>query len=900
VDFVTGVFATWLLEQLADAGRKRLTTFLLGDEQERAVHIAAAAAIRLTAERFYPAGGGPAEHLAMVIDQVFAEPVPVVSPVGEITLLEALHAGITAQLMPLDDAELTGTGKSSAELLGVPGVQMAEQLARNLVQEIISRGARGGPMAPLANQLGHDITHLQGRVLEAKLDRLIWDVEDALRERHLGSGASLQQSAGWLGGSVDSWGALELEVHRPIVVDGAPTDIPEYIGRAHDQQIRDSLSGESPQLIVVVGGSSTGKTRAAYEAIKRLPSDWMLHYPIYPDKPRALVDSLKSGRIAPRTVIWLNELQQYLLPAGGEEAAAALREYLQGDDEVVLIGTIWPEYWQELTQPPTSPEDSHPQGRALLLYAVKRIDMDSEFPSDELDALADRDARVRMAVQGGKKRITQYIAAGSALVEFYLDAKVTSPPVWAVLSAAMDYCLVEQYEQYPDSLPVFLEAAAIGYISDEERGALLEDWFTDALRRASVLLRGAIRPLTPVRSRKADSTDVRYRLADYLLQYARQHRFRAPVPASFWDGISAALDLVYVPAFAEAAEDRGMYQQSAQLWSSLAQEGDPVALAALLRNPQADRRAARWAAIEAIQQLDLNDIYTIGSILTELQDYPDLCSRIVERIVEHPQELGVGEPLEMATVLEELRESSHFEAVSLYIHHIDEMIERIDLSDLWSAGTLVEELLESDLEEGRHVAFTLARSLYERCGTDAGQLAYLLGIVSSTGFELYKDGIRRLRLLIDGLQDVTSTISITPLLANLQALDETEAYKKLLQRVCSSISTLTIDSSYAPLEMISLLRAEGMDSAADDLSARVAMEFDPVLSGAAAHALKYLRPLMTEDVFEAFADRMASEGPILPLADSEEVGKCFAEMHKIALWQVYLQRVQQFRDAEGS
>lgn len=54
MDFVTGVFATWLLEQLADAGRKRLVTFLLGDEQERAVRTAAATAIELTAEAFYP------------------------------------------------------------------------------------------------------------------------------------------------------------------------------------------------------------------------------------------------------------------------------------------------------------------------------------------------------------------------------------------------------------------------------------------------------------------------------------------------------------------------------------------------------------------------------------------------------------------------------------------------------------------------------------------------------------------------------------------------------------------------------------------------------------------------------------------------------------------------------
>lgn len=60
MDFVTGVFAQWLLERLADAGRSRLTRFLLGDEQERALRAAANTAIRLTAEDFYPgAARGP-------------------------------------------------------------------------------------------------------------------------------------------------------------------------------------------------------------------------------------------------------------------------------------------------------------------------------------------------------------------------------------------------------------------------------------------------------------------------------------------------------------------------------------------------------------------------------------------------------------------------------------------------------------------------------------------------------------------------------------------------------------------------------------------------------------------------------------------------------------------------
>jgi hypothetical protein len=343
VEFVTGVFAAWLLQQMADASRKRLVAFLVGDEQERALRMAAAAAIQLTAERFCQGDGIQAEQLGMVIDQVFGEPVSGALKSAQVaTLLQVLQVGIAAQLAPLDDGELTGMGQSSAQLLGVPGAELAQQLADHLVREIVSRGARGGPLAPLANQLDHDVTHLQGERVEAKLDRLTYTVEDAVSKRDHSLDARSDRPAPWLGRPLQSWGPLELEVHRPIVVEGAPTSIPDYIERAHDRKIRDSLEGESLRLVVIVGGSSTGKTRAAYEAVKNLPPGWRLHYPVSSDKPRSLVNTLRSGRLAPRTVIWLNELQQYLLPGGGDEAAAALREFLLGDHRVLLVGTMWP------------------------------------------------------------------------------------------------------------------------------------------------------------------------------------------------------------------------------------------------------------------------------------------------------------------------------------------------------------------------------------------------------------------------------------------------------------------------------------------------------------------------------------------------------------------------------
>jgi hypothetical protein len=91
---------------------------------------------------------------------------------GQATLLEALQAGIATKLAVLDDPDNADAGESSAELPGVQGGVLAETLAGHLVREIMVRGSRGGPLGPLADQLNHDVTHLQGQRLEGMLARL--------------------------------------------------------------------------------------------------------------------------------------------------------------------------------------------------------------------------------------------------------------------------------------------------------------------------------------------------------------------------------------------------------------------------------------------------------------------------------------------------------------------------------------------------------------------------------------------------------------------------------------------------------------------------------------------------------------------------------------------------------
>ena len=143
MSFIADDLGAWLVGLLADSGRKRLITWVLGTEQERALR-QAAAAVGLVAGDLRPEGGEPAEELALVVSQVFTDPVPEGSAGVQATLLEALQAGIARQLAVLDDASLTGTGRSSSQVLGWPAAVLAGRLTGYLVREIVARGRVAG------------------------------------------------------------------------------------------------------------------------------------------------------------------------------------------------------------------------------------------------------------------------------------------------------------------------------------------------------------------------------------------------------------------------------------------------------------------------------------------------------------------------------------------------------------------------------------------------------------------------------------------------------------------------------------------------------------------------------------------------------------------------------------
>lgn len=685
-----------------------------------------------------------------------------------------------------------------------------------------------------------------------------------------------------------------LEVHKPISVSGAPTGLPSYIARAHDIALRRELQSPNSALIVLVGGSSTGKTRAAYEAVTSM-SGWLLHHPIFPSRSAALIEAVQSDAIAPRTIVWLNELQEYLMADTGETAASAIRATLLTKRHVKFVATIWPRYWQEITDP----SRDFPNGRELLSNQSTRIDIDTDFRGDLLSSAAKRDARFGMALATSPTRITQYLAAGPALLDFFKDCRDRNPATWALLCAAMDGYVAEHPEFATSH---FLADAATGYLSDEEWSELGDDWFERALAHAATELRGAARPLARIRPRGAPGAEAYYRLADYLVQYAQQERHESPVPRSFWDAvIRHAKEPVAVCTFAKAADDRGMHKEAARLWMPLAQDGDSEALSELLKNPTVASAEILPFVYDAIDTVPLSETMELGWMLTEFYHHGNLKARLTERMSQNPGELGIGPPIDMGGILEALDEANQHEAIRVYSSTIRTHLASIDTSDFWSFTALSGALLQSEVQEAHEVGEYLARFYFERNKIEVTNLAFFLNqLAINLSDDEFVDEVRAELHARIAEVDITEVISLHPAIVNLYQSGEKGLSSQLVAQVSESIDSLNLGKSYAPLELLELLHARGKLQALKKLALKIAEEFDPGLSHSALTSLERLHRTGCDEAFALMAQRMAESGPILPIVGAEKLERFFDRMGLSELRSVYAERLHAFQRREGA
>jgi hypothetical protein len=221
------------------------------------------------------------------------KPLPEVPLSGQATLLEALQAGITRQLAPLGDPELSGTGKSSADALEIPVAVLAETLTGCLVRQIMAGGFRGGPLAPLAEQLNHDATHLQLQQLEGTVGRLAAELRGALAWPAIGKGVAPE---------LESARSHQSDVVALMRAQVRATDeLPYRLSgvrrpRLSGVYVRQSLSAgiaspgsalPSPACsveealarhrhLIVIGGPGQGKSTLTLQLVHRLARDWLV------------------------------------------------------------------------------------------------------------------------------------------------------------------------------------------------------------------------------------------------------------------------------------------------------------------------------------------------------------------------------------------------------------------------------------------------------------------------------------------------------------------------------------------------------------------------------------------------------------------------------------------------
>ncbi|MEU4566975.1 hypothetical protein [Micromonospora sp. NPDC023956] len=397
--------------------------------------------------------------------------------------------------------------------------------------------------------------------------------------------------------------------------------LPTWVARDQEPRVRSFLTQarRSGGFLVVVGDSSTGKTRLLYETARTVLDGWAVLAPALGDGD-LLNLTATAGFELPPLVVWLDELHRFLdgphlAPGSTPITAETVRLLLDRPTPVVILGTMWPEHAQALRAIDTDPvthqqHPRHPRALDVLDHRLCRTVTLGGFSPGEraaAAALAAADPRLAVAVADRHFTVTEVLAGAPEIMRRYEQG---TPGQQAILYAAVDARRLGV--QAPLTIEL-LAAAARGHpgtVSPDD------DWATDAIRELSRRTGPTDRSTAPLLTipDPARRSVVGYDVADYLLQRLTESRRDQRIPAVTWD---ALLEHVTDPddaaRLARSARSRLLHRYAIPLLQRAAAAGrDSSAdhLADLLATPehleflrdQADSGddGARWRLVEVL------------------------------------------------------------------------------------------------------------------------------------------------------------------------------------------------------------------------------------------------------------------------------------------------------------
>ncbi|MEU4562954.1 tetratricopeptide repeat protein [Actinoplanes sp. NPDC023936] len=409
-----------------------------------------------------------------------------------------------------------------------------------------------------------------------------------------------------------------LGVLAAIRVGGAEGELPPYVPRDFDADLRTAITAAgSGGFVLLIGGSSTGKTRALFEAVRAVFPDWWLLHPTDAEQLRAY-----AADPAERTLIWLDELQTYLQNPDGLSAGTT-RELIT--DGAALVATMWPgEYHMRTARPEDRKPDVYAADRNLLQLAQVIQVPDAFSPAERRrgEALAGTDQRIRIALDTADAGFTQVLAAGPQLIQRWENAPEAECYGKAVITAALDARRVGF--RHPVTRE-FLEAAAPAYLTPAQQASAPGDWLDRALTYATTPLSGAAACLTPAAAGMGVLAG--YQSAEFLFQHAARVCRAVDLPEAAWQAVVDHHHRADTTRIAFHADRRGQVGRALMLNRTAAAGNDTLAmrqLADLLREQNSAPEAELWLR-QAVDlgdrhaMVDLADLLTADGDLDEAQ-----------------------------------------------------------------------------------------------------------------------------------------------------------------------------------------------------------------------------------------------------------------------------------------
>ncbi|MGN5380952.1 hypothetical protein ACQ4WX_38935 [Streptomyces lasalocidi] len=239
----------------------------------------------------------------------------------------------------------------------------------------------------------------------------------------------------------DEWDALSAGVHKARP-GGGGSRVPPYVPRDIDTSLRERIVQGG--LVLVVGDSTAGKTRAAFEAVRSVfPGHSVLAPPIG-SSLRQVPEAVERSGLS--SVVWLDDLEEYLVPGGLEPEVLA--DFTQLGTPVVA--TMRLKAYETFTDEQDSGTGSQ------VLRDAEIFDLHRLWSDAELSRAADcGDSRILDAfAHRSLFGVAEYLAAGPALLQEWRRARSINGHARgaALVAAAVDLARTGLRAPWPRTL----------------------------------------------------------------------------------------------------------------------------------------------------------------------------------------------------------------------------------------------------------------------------------------------------------------------------------------------------------------------------------------------------------------------------------------------------------------